>query len=417
MLVVMQGVVQDSSGNAVASPTVEVRRESDNGLASLFSDRAGTTAIGNSFTGNADGTFRCYATPVSQGYKLTATSGALTVTLRNLNDYPIVADGSAAITGLNSLSAVVTDPVLAAPATHFGGAGYTIKGILGAQATWDSNNGGVNGAAAVFESVVESTAGSTGAPGGLFCGVRIKDDIVGLDAHAAAFSVWNDAACAKATGSTIFALVRGDSVANSDYPFGGPVGVNVVNESSVDGHARAGVYVAGVTSARTWKRGVWVSSAVDYGFLVGADNASPFAANPTIAYGCFNTAGTLLTFSVTGADGAIETTSVVTTPTLRRSMPVTETAATHTLASSTTHLICDRAGTVTVTLPAASSHPGREVYIKTIQAQTVVSASSNVVPSTSATAGTAILPATDGAWALLVSNATNWVIMAAQPLV
>jgi hypothetical protein len=52
------------------------------------------------------------------------------------------------------------------------------------------------------------------------------------------------------------------------------------------------------------------------------------------------------------------------------------------------------------------------VVIKTIAAQTVVSASSNVVPANSATAGTAILAASAGAWALLVSDGTNWVIMA-----
>ena len=62
--------------------------------------------------------------------------------------------------------------------------------------------------------------------------------------------------------------------------------------------------------------------------------------------------------------------------------------------------------------PAASSFPGREIYIKTIQAQTVVSASSNVVPLAGGAAATAILAATAGKWALLVSNGTNWEVMA-----
>jgi len=104
-------------------------------------------------------------------------------------------------------------------------------------------------------------------------------------------------------------------------------------------------------------------------------------------------------------------------PILERTAPVTETNSTHTLAATTTSLIANRAGTITVTLPSAASFPGREIFIKTIQAQTVISNASNVVPSTSGTAGTAILPATDGAWALLVSDATNWIIMAANPLV
>lgn len=79
-LAIYQSVAQDSSGNALASPTVEVRRESDNGLASLFSDRAGSTSIGNPFTGNSDGTFSFFV--VGDAYKITVTQGATTRTLR-----------------------------------------------------------------------------------------------------------------------------------------------------------------------------------------------------------------------------------------------------------------------------------------------------------------------------------------------
>ena len=68
--------------------------------------------------------------------------------------------------------------------------------------------------------------------------------------------------------------------------------------------------------------------------------------------------------------------------------------------------------TLTLTLPDAASHPGRIVRVKTLQAQTVISASSNVTPIASATAGSAILPATAGAWAWLVSDGANWVMMA-----
>ena len=77
-----------------------------------------------------------------------------------------------------------------------------------------------------------------------------------------------------------------------------------------------------------------------------------------------------------------------------------------------TFIICNGAGSLTATLPAAASWPGRSIYIKTIAAQTVVSASSNVKPIGSNTAGTAILAASAGAWALLVSDGTNWVVMA-----
>ena len=64
-----------------------------------------------------------------------------------------------------------------------------------------------------------------------------------------------------------------------------------------------------------------------------------------------------------------------------------------------------------ITLGTATA--GRWAFIKTVQAQTVTSASSNVVPLAGGAAGTAILAATAGKWALLVGDGTNWVTMAA----
>ena len=91
--------------------------------------------------------------------------------------------------------------------------------------------------------------------------------------------------------------------------------------------------------------------------------------------------------------------------------PVTKTAS-FTLGANENEVICNGAASITVTLPAASLWVGRKVRVKTIAAFTVVSASSNVAPITSATAGTAILAATAGKWADLVSDGTNWVVMA-----
>lgn len=93
-----------------------------------------------------------------------------------------------------------------------------------------------------------------------------------------------------------------------------------------------------------------------------------------------------------------------------RNAPATKTTS-FTLAATENWLICNGTATITVTLPAASSWTGREVMIKNIAAFTVVSASSNVVPLAGGAAGTAILAATAGAWATLVSDGTNWIIM------
>ena len=65
----------------------------------------------------------------------------------------------------------------------------------------------------------------------------------------------------------------------------------------------------------------------------------------------------------------------------------------------------------TITLLAAATYPGKVLFIKNITATAVISASANVVPLGSATAGTAILAATAGKFAMLQSDANNWIVM------
>lgn len=98
---------------------------------------------------------------------------------------------------------------------------------------------------------------------------------------------------------------------------------------------------------------------------------------------------------------------------LSRGAPITKTAD-WTVQDAENWFISNRAATNTVTLPAAASYTGREIMIKTIQAQAVVSASANVVPLVGGAAGTAILAATAGRWATLVSDGANWIIMQAN---
>jgi len=74
-------------------------------------------------------------------------------------------------------------------------------------------------------------------------------------------------------------------------------------------------------------------------------------------------------------------------------------------------LIFNCGATCTITLPSAALRVGHIITVRTIAAQTVVSASSNVVPLAGGAAGTAILAATAGKWAMLQSDGTNWQIM------
>jgi hypothetical protein len=93
--------------------------------------------------------------------------------------------------------------------------------------------------------------------------------------------------------------------------------------------------------------------------------------------------------------------------------PVTKTAD-FTLAINESWVINNKSGsTCTVTLPSAAAYTGRQVTFKNMQPQLLVSASNNVVPIDSTSAGTAILLDVIGNWATMVSDGTNWIIMQA----
>ncbi|WP_292577792.1 collagen-like protein [Mesorhizobium sp.] len=91
-------------------------------------------------------------------------------------------------------------------------------------------------------------------------------------------------------------------------------------------------------------------------------------------------------------------------------LPATKTAD-FTVGLTENNIVCNKGSTLTVTLPSAATFPRRRITLKTVQAFTVVSASSNVVPLTGTAAGTAILAATAGKWVDLISDGANWVAM------
>jgi hypothetical protein len=118
--------------------------------------------------------------------------------------------------------------------------------------------------------------------------------------------------------------------------------------------------------------------------------------------------------TVAGATGITNINSQETTVNgFTATAPVTINAATY------TQLITDYSLIVTTTAPtitllAAASYAGKILHIKNITATAVTSASANVVPLGSSTAGTAILAATAGKFAMLQSDGTNWITMMAN---
>lgn len=120
-----------------------------------------------------------------------------------------------------------------------------------------------------------------------------------------------------------------------------------------------------------------------------------------------------LTTTITGllnGNGTAISAAVVNTDYFAPSAPVTKTAD-FTVAATEVWLINNKSGsTCTVTLPTASSWTGRVLRFQNYQAQTVVSASSNVVPLTGGAAATSILLASSGDSATLVSDGSNWLM-------
>ena len=107
----------------------------------------------------------------------------------------------------------------------------------------------------------------------------------------------------------------------------------------------------------------------------------------------------------------VDTAAITAAISAASSAPVTKTAD-FTVADNETWIINNKSGsTCTVTLPTASAWSGRYLTFKNLQAQTLVSASSNVVLIDGTVAGTAILLAVVGNWATMVSDGINWVIM------
>ena len=134
-----------------------------------------------------------------------------------------------------------------------------------------------------------------------------------------------------------------------------------------------------------------------------------FGTAPTISNPVITGSGTA---SIDGVPIGVTTASTGKFTTLTISI-VTNANATYTVLT-TDHTIIQTTAASTYTLPAPASFTGRQLHIVTQFAGTVVSASANVFPLAGGVAGTAILAATAGKWATLVSNGTNWVIIASN---
>jgi hypothetical protein len=94
--------------------------------------------------------------------------------------------------------------------------------------------------------------------------------------------------------------------------------------------------------------------------------------------------------------------------------PNTQTSSAYTVVDADVTIIFNTAATHTLTLPNPANYVGRIINLKNIAAFAINSASSNVVPISTATAGTAILVATAGKYCAIQSDGSNWIVLSAN---
>jgi len=270
---IFQRFIVTDAGDIVPSAIITVRKTSDNSLAAIYSDSAGT-AKANPFTATAQGLAEFYADGGS--YKVTATSGLFSVQfvdvlLGNAAGYDVAnAAGSlmtrslmdaryvqigASLTNLISVSYDTTQnpSALDTPLQVIFGATDAFSAsvnVLGAANATPANRGKINflGTGQFFIQMV-LTFGRTGATGAskviiLFKenGVAVASETVVLLADADSSAVYTSSAMADIVGANTwtFEIIRDSSGDNS----GGLVGFNP---------ALAGVPNVPSASLKIWK--------------------------------------------------------------------------------------------------------------------------------------------------------------------
>jgi len=199
-----------------------------------------------------------------------------------------------------------------------------------------------------------------------------------------------------AKGAPCYVLLRGANVQTSS--------VNVTGNNLHTTDAFPGVYIYSLGAGSSFNDVHISSNIIDTPsngvYLRGAAGSITNAVVGKNTYRnvsqLYTADGTLTNIDINDASSAIAPTTFTGSPaTIGRGM----------------YFIFNRGTAQVVNMPAPNSFPGRTLNFKNIQAQTVDSAAANIVPIDDSVAGTAILPATDGAWAELLSDGTNWVIM------
>lgn len=120
--------------------------------------------------------------------------------------------------------------------------------------------------------------------------------------------------------------------------------------------------------------------------------------------------------SISNTNNAGTNSSLVSVTCLSRGAPFTVNTTTYTVPNNVSWIICDTTlNSITINLPSGVEYSGREIMLKNIGTNNVVSGVINsIIPINSTIATTEILPAGSGKWATIVSNGNYWITMQAN---
>jgi hypothetical protein len=213
------------------------------------------------------------------------------------------------------------------------------------------------------------------------------------------------ATAAGTTGQVLTATTGGAPTWAAPATNGTVTSVSVVSANGFAGTVATATTTPAITLT-TSITGLLKGNGTAISAAVSGTDYAPATSGTSILYG--NGSGGFS--NVTVGSGLSFSAGTLAATTSAPSAPVTKTAD-FTVAATDVWLINNKSGsTCTVTLPTASTNSGRVLYFQNYQTQTLVSASSNVVPLAGGSAATSILLASSGDSATLVSDGTNWLM-------
>ena len=394
------------------------------------------TSVGQTFTG---GLISVAGSPVTG-------SGTLALTVAGTSGgVPYFSSAStwASSTALAANALVIGGGAGVAPATTTTGTGVVTAlgvntGTAGAfvvngGALGTPSSGTVTNLTGTASININGTVGATTPTTGVFT-TLVANTSAGVGTIAPAgsnfYNAKNITGATSAYGNFTSATIQSDVTANA-RGYTSFLGTAAASFSTAIQHFYAGQGTIGAGSTVNSQIGYYsetnlLGATNNYGFVAG--NTAAVTAGKT-AYGFFssvNTAtggGTAWGFFANGTANnyfggnvgisRTPTTNLDVNGSIAFRAPSLTNAATYTVATTDVSLRFTTTA-CTVTLPAAASFTGRVLYLNNVTAIAVTSASSNVIPLGSNTAGTAILAATAGKFAMIQSDGTNWITMMAN---